>query len=447
MQTVELLTTPRDAENWGSGHRDGPWAAWPRSIRTLPLADPMMKIVMLIVAAALIVIGAVWAMQGLGVMGGSAMSGRQADVHHDQIDAGESADGLGDGVVGVVPRTRGAKFFEAEPGDGAAGVDGELAERFAEVDCPGAGRPADAAISCVGPPIPGCAAPAGWERDGAAGFRPRRGRFCRPGSWPAGSASRRAAWSPPVISSVSSTRSSSAGSHRCARAVATRSSAAARRLGRRTRRVNATTWSSARVKGPLTADPTDTGGFLAAVVTGYRRWSDEPGRAGGARLQAARLARPGWLAPPGPLLLVGQDHGQVGLAEPPGDRGSAEVLVDRGSAVQLGAHCTLTEPIHTEQRCSRMTADDSNTQAPTRYPQVTIVPRLSGHQRATRAVVPRANPQVLGSIGAQLIAGPPPHGCRTAPGLVRDSSANCRPVWRGSAARTSCVRPFCGDLP
>ena len=34
-----------------------------------------MKIVMLIVAAVLIVIGAVWALQGIGVLGGSAMSG------------------------------------------------------------------------------------------------------------------------------------------------------------------------------------------------------------------------------------------------------------------------------------------------------------------------------------------------------------------------------------
>jgi len=34
-----------------------------------------MKIVMLIVAAVLIAIGVVWALQGLGVMGGSAMSG------------------------------------------------------------------------------------------------------------------------------------------------------------------------------------------------------------------------------------------------------------------------------------------------------------------------------------------------------------------------------------
>jgi len=34
-----------------------------------------MKIVMLIVAGVLIVIGAVWALQGPGVIGGSAMSG------------------------------------------------------------------------------------------------------------------------------------------------------------------------------------------------------------------------------------------------------------------------------------------------------------------------------------------------------------------------------------
>lgn len=34
-----------------------------------------MKILMLIVAAVLIVIGVVWSLQGLGVIGGSAMSG------------------------------------------------------------------------------------------------------------------------------------------------------------------------------------------------------------------------------------------------------------------------------------------------------------------------------------------------------------------------------------
>ena len=34
-----------------------------------------MKIVMLIVAAVLIVFGVFWALQGIGVMGGSAMSG------------------------------------------------------------------------------------------------------------------------------------------------------------------------------------------------------------------------------------------------------------------------------------------------------------------------------------------------------------------------------------
>jgi len=33
------------------------------------------KIILLIVAGVLIVIGAVWALQGLGVLGGSAMSG------------------------------------------------------------------------------------------------------------------------------------------------------------------------------------------------------------------------------------------------------------------------------------------------------------------------------------------------------------------------------------
>ena len=35
-----------------------------------------MKIILLIVAGLLIVVGAVWALQGLGVLGGSAMSGK-----------------------------------------------------------------------------------------------------------------------------------------------------------------------------------------------------------------------------------------------------------------------------------------------------------------------------------------------------------------------------------
>jgi len=36
-----------------------------------------MKIAMLIVAAVLILLGALWALQGLGVLGGSAMSGNK----------------------------------------------------------------------------------------------------------------------------------------------------------------------------------------------------------------------------------------------------------------------------------------------------------------------------------------------------------------------------------
>ena len=35
----------------------------------------LVKIVLLIVAGVLIVVGAIWALQGLGVLGGSAMSG------------------------------------------------------------------------------------------------------------------------------------------------------------------------------------------------------------------------------------------------------------------------------------------------------------------------------------------------------------------------------------
>ncbi len=61
----------------------------------------------------------------------------------DQIDAGESSEGFGDAVVGVVTPDQGAEVFDAAPRDGAAGVNGVLAEGLAEVTLAGPARPAD----------------------------------------------------------------------------------------------------------------------------------------------------------------------------------------------------------------------------------------------------------------------------------------------------------------
>jgi hypothetical protein len=55
-------------------------------------------------------------------------------------------DRLGDRIVGAMPADERAEFVDAEPGNGAAGVDGELAERFAEVRLAGAAWPADAQV-------------------------------------------------------------------------------------------------------------------------------------------------------------------------------------------------------------------------------------------------------------------------------------------------------------
>ena len=57
-----------------------------------------MKIVMLIVAVLLIVIGAVWALQGMGLMGGSAMSGNSMWAVIGTILVGV---GIGVGLVGL----------------------------------------------------------------------------------------------------------------------------------------------------------------------------------------------------------------------------------------------------------------------------------------------------------------------------------------------------------
>ena len=65
--------------------------------------EVLMKIVMLIVAAVLIVIGVVWALQGLGVVGGSAMSGNSVWAVIGPIVV---VVGIG---VGIVALRRGAR--------------------------------------------------------------------------------------------------------------------------------------------------------------------------------------------------------------------------------------------------------------------------------------------------------------------------------------------------
>lgn len=62
-----------------------------------------MKIVWLVVAAVLIVIGAVWTLQGFGVIGGSAMSGNSMWAIIGPIVV---AVGIGVGLVALRRRTR-----------------------------------------------------------------------------------------------------------------------------------------------------------------------------------------------------------------------------------------------------------------------------------------------------------------------------------------------------
>jgi hypothetical protein len=67
---------------------------------------------------------------------------------------------------------QGAEVFDAEPGDGAAGVDGQLAEHFAQVRLARAGRPADAEVLVPVDPLEGAQRLLGGARDGTTLFVP-----------------------------------------------------------------------------------------------------------------------------------------------------------------------------------------------------------------------------------------------------------------------------------
>ena len=67
--TIEKADDPRAGGGRATGDR--------RQVEGAYRKKCPMKIVMLIVAAVLILLGAVWALQGLGVLGGAAMSGNK----------------------------------------------------------------------------------------------------------------------------------------------------------------------------------------------------------------------------------------------------------------------------------------------------------------------------------------------------------------------------------
>ena len=157
---------------------------------------------------------------------------KQADVvDHDQLGPQDPGDGFGDGVVGAVGADEDAEVFEGEPGDPAAGLDDGLAEGFEEERLPGPGRVRRRPGSPGGAPIPGSATPVGWGR----GWRTRAGSQAAkvlPVGNPA--ALRRVASMDrprPATSSTNRALMTSAGSQRCAFAVAISSGASARAYG------------------------------------------------------------------------------------------------------------------------------------------------------------------------------------------------------------------------
>ena len=80
--------------------------------------------------------------------------------------------GFVDAVVGGVSPDQRAEFFDAEPGDSAAGVDGQLTERLAEVRFPCAARAADAEVLVSIDPLESAQRLLSGGRDGAAVFVP-----------------------------------------------------------------------------------------------------------------------------------------------------------------------------------------------------------------------------------------------------------------------------------
>ena len=153
-----------------------------------------------------------------------------------EVGSQDAGDGPGDGVVGAVAAHEHAEVFEAEPGDSAAGLDGGLAEGFEEHRFAGAGRSAHHQVLGSADPFQGAQGVSGWERGSTTGQGPRRRRSCRSGNRPRPGGWRLEDRSRPAISSTSRVRSTSAGSQRCARAVASTSGAVRRMWGSRMRR-------------------------------------------------------------------------------------------------------------------------------------------------------------------------------------------------------------------
>ena len=164
--------------------------------------------------------------EAVEALGGVLGDGQQPDVvDHDQVGSQDPGDGFADGVVGAVAAEQDAEVLQGEPGDVQAGLDGLLAEGFEQERLPGPGRARRPRGSPAGAPIPGSAAPAGSGPGWSVAWRPRRRTSSRSGTrrqragWPAAERSR------PAASSVSRARRTSAGSHRCALAVAITSGA------------------------------------------------------------------------------------------------------------------------------------------------------------------------------------------------------------------------------
>src|SRR5206468_5443679 len=104
---------------------------------------------------------------------GVGADGEHADVvDHDQVGAGDPGDGAGDGVVGAVAADQRAELVDGEPGHRPAGVDGQLAQRLAEVRLPRPAGPADAQVLAPVDPLQGAQGLLGWAWDGAAGLVP-----------------------------------------------------------------------------------------------------------------------------------------------------------------------------------------------------------------------------------------------------------------------------------
>ena len=163
-------------------------------------------------------------------LAGGLPGGQHADViDHDELGSGDPGDGLGDRPVHGGAADRGGQGLQGEPGDPHPVIDDLVREGFDEVGLPGARWVRRSRGSPRGRPIPGWPARSGCRVGSRSRSRARTRTSSRPGSPAALRRIRRVASSRPRISSVIRTRRTSAGSQRCARAVASTSGAASRR--------------------------------------------------------------------------------------------------------------------------------------------------------------------------------------------------------------------------